>query len=112
MIYAEQDLHDSDKQATAFGLLRAIIKRKLVIPEMHSVMEKVATLSVTSELETVRKQARSVFYSYLVDYPIGKKLAKHISFYTTQLSYELQPGRLSVLEMIYSIVTGFPLVSK
>lgn len=111
LMYAEQDLHDSDKQATAFGLLKAIIHRKLVVPEMHNVMEKVATLSVTSELENVRKQSRVVFYSYLVDYPLGNQLGKHVSFYLTQLGYELQPGRLSVLEMIYGIVTGFPIVS-
>ncbi|KAJ8667479.1 hypothetical protein QAD02_009142 [Eretmocerus hayati] len=109
LVYAEQDLHDSDKQATAFGLLKAIIKRKLIVPEMHDVMQEVATLSVLSELDNVRKQARTVFYAYLMDYPLGKKLDSYISFYTTQLSYELQPGRLSVLEMLYAIITGFPL---
>ncbi|XP_058805534.1 small subunit processome component 20 homolog [Phymastichus coffea] len=108
LLYAEQDLHESDRQATAFSLLRAIIYRKLVVPEMHSVMEKVADLSVTSELENVRKSARAVFYSYLMDYPLGKKLEEHITFYVAQLEYERQPGRLSTIEMIYSIVSGFP----
>ncbi|XP_048263672.1 small subunit processome component 20 homolog isoform X2 [Bombus terrestris] len=108
IMYAEQDMHNSDKQATAFGLLKAIIARKMILPEMHIVMEKVAALSITSELEHVRVQSRSVFYSYLMEYPLGKHLQKHIAFYLTQVSYEMQPGRLSALEMIYSIVTGFP----
>ena len=108
IIYAEQDLHDSERQATAFGLLRAIISRKMIVPEMHEVMRKVAMLSVTSELDHVKQQSRMVFYSYLTDYPLGKKLVDHISFYVAQLNYELQPGRLSVLEMIHSIITGFP----
>ena len=43
-----------------------------------------------------------------MDYPLGKYLQKHIAFYLTQVSYETQPGRLSALEMIHSIVTGFP----
>ncbi|KYN12679.1 Small subunit processome component 20 like protein [Trachymyrmex cornetzi] len=109
ILYAEQDLHDSDKHATAFTLLKAIIHRKMIIPEMHTVMEKVAMLSITSELEHVKLQSRSVFYSYLMSYPLGKHLDKHIYFYLTQLSYEMQPGRLSALEMIHTIVTGFPL---
>ncbi|KAG5310535.1 UTP20 protein, partial [Acromyrmex insinuator] len=109
ILYAEQDLHDSDKHATAFTLLKAIIHRKMIIPEMHTVMEKVAMLSITSELEHVKLQSRSVFYSYLMGYPLGKHLDKHIYFYLTQLSYEMQPGRLSALEMIHTIVTGFPL---
>ena len=111
LIYAEQDLHDGDKQATAFGLLKAIINRKLITPEIHLVMDKVANLSVTSELDNVRKQARVVFYNYLFQYPIGKHVEKHLSFYLNQLSYELQPGRLSALELIYNVVTSFPLVS-
>lgn len=109
ILYAEQDLHDSDKHATAFTLLKAIVHRKMIIAEMHTVMEKVAMLSITSELEHVKLQSRSVFYSYLMAYPLGKHLDKHIHFYLTQLSYEMQPGRLSALEMIHAIVTGFPL---
>lgn len=109
ILYAEQDLHDSDKHATAFTLLKAIIHRKMIIAEMHTVMEKVAMLSITSELEHVKLQSRSVFYSYLMGYPLGKHLDKHIYFYLTQLSYEMQPGRLSALEMVHAIVTGFPL---
>ena len=104
-------MHDSDKHATAFGLLKAIIHRKLVVQEMHPVMEKVARLSIISDLENVRKQARTVFYSYLLDYPLGKQLEKHISFYLAQLQYEDQPGRLSAISMLYSIITGFPVVS-
>ncbi|XP_016914705.1 small subunit processome component 20 homolog [Apis cerana] len=108
IMYAEQDMHNTDKQATAFGLLKAIIARKMILPEMYLVMEKVAVLSITSELEHVRLQSRSVFYSYLMEYPLGKHLNKHIAFYLTQISYEMQPGRLSALEMIHNIVTGFP----
>ncbi|KAK2574916.1 hypothetical protein KPH14_002607 [Odynerus spinipes] len=109
LLYAEQDLHDSDKQATAFGLLKAIIKRKLVVPEMYTVMEKVAALSITSELEHVRLQSRNVFYSYLIEYPLGKHIDKHIAFYLFQLGYEMQYGRMSALQMIHNIITGFPL---
>ncbi|XP_011858769.1 PREDICTED: small subunit processome component 20 homolog [Vollenhovia emeryi] len=109
ILHAEQDLHDSDKHATAFTLLKAIIHRKMVTADMYTVMEKVAMLSITSELEHVKLQSRSLFYSYLMNYPLGKHLDKHIYFYLTQLSYETQPGRLSALEMIHAIVTGFPL---
>ncbi|XP_015126374.1 small subunit processome component 20 homolog [Diachasma alloeum] len=108
ILYAEQDLHNYERQATAFNLLKAIINRKLIIPEMHEVMKRVAALSVTSESENVRQQARNVFYAFLMEYPLGKDLEKHLSFYLSQLSYEVQMGRLSALNMVLSIVTGFP----
>lgn len=112
LIYAEQDLHDFDRQATAFGLLKAIINRKLIIPEIHDVMNKVAELSITSEHPHVRLQSRQVFHQFLMEYPLGKKLDTHLVFYMSQLNYETQPGRESALEMIFGIVTSFPIVSS
>lgn len=112
IIYAEQDLHDNDRQGTAFALLRAILSRKLISNEIHGVMDKVAKLSVTSELDNVRQQARALFHTFIIEYPLGKKLEKHLSFYLSQLDYEMKTGRQSALEMLYGIITGFPLVRK
>lgn len=110
LMYAEQDLHNHDRQATAFALLKAIIHRKLVIPEIHDTMSKVAELSITSELNHVRLQARLVLHQFIMEYPLGKKLDKHVSFYISQLNYELQFGRESALEMIQMLITSFPMV--
>ncbi|PNF32118.1 hypothetical protein B7P43_G02845 [Cryptotermes secundus] len=109
LLYAEQDMHDFNRQATAFALLKAILARKLVAPEMHDVMDKVAKLSITSELAHVRLQARQVFHQFLMDYPLGKKLERHLAFYISQLNYEVQSGRESALEMVLSVITSFPI---
>lgn len=111
LVYVEQDMHDHDRQATAFNLLRAIISRKLIIPEIHEVMKKVAELSIVSELDYVRTQARIVFYQFLMEYPLGNLLEKHLTFYLSQLSYEMQYGRESAIEMIQTLINSFPLVS-
>ncbi|XP_034941688.1 small subunit processome component 20 homolog [Chelonus insularis] len=108
VLYAEQDLHDYEKQATAFNLLRAIIGRRLNVFQIHRVMKKVAVLSITSDSENVRQQCRAVFYQFLMEYPLGEKLDKHLRFYLTQMDYEVQSGRLSALEMLHSIIIGFP----
>lgn len=111
LLYAEQDMHDNDRRATAFHLLKAIIARKLMAPQMDDVMAKVAELSVTSELGHVREQARVVFYQFLMDYPLGDKLKEFVKFYIDQMEYELQYGRESAIEMIGSLVNSFPMVS-
>lgn len=108
LLYAEQDIADAHKNTTAFALLKAILSRKLIAPEIHEVMNKVATLSITSDLDHVRVQARNIFHQFLIDYPLGKKLDKHLSFYLSQLNYELQPGRESALEMVNSVICTFP----
>lgn len=84
--YAEEDIYDQSRQATAFGLLKvaaekrgrsvppgskevtdahvcrlqAILSRKLIVPEMEEVLKKVATLSVTGGNAMIRIHCRQV----------------------------------------------------
>ncbi|XP_037315787.2 small subunit processome component 20 homolog isoform X2 [Pungitius pungitius] len=106
--YAEEDIYDQSRQATAFGLLKAILSRKLVVPEMEEVLKKVAKLSVTSSNAMVRVHCRQIFLKYLLDYPLGRKLRGHLDFVVAQLQYEHDTGRESVLEMLAYIFQTFP----
>jgi U3 small nucleolar RNA-associated protein 20 len=65
LLYAEQYMCDFNRQATAFSLLKAVLARKLVAPEIHDVMNKVAKLSITSEFAHVRLQARQVTLKFM-----------------------------------------------
>lgn len=62
ILYCEQDIHNYSRQAIAFSLLKAILGRKLQLPELNSVMEKVARISITADIDNVRLQARQVRY--------------------------------------------------
>lgn len=47
---------------------------------------------------------------YILEYPLGKLLNKHLEYYVTQLSYEMEMGRESALEMLATIFSSFPQV--
>lgn len=60
LLYCEQDLDDYSRQVTAFSLLKAIIKKKIDAPELLDVMKKVGDLSISSNQDSIRLQARQV----------------------------------------------------
>ncbi|XP_071832829.1 small subunit processome component 20 homolog isoform X3 [Apostichopus japonicus] len=108
LAYAEEDINDYTRQATAFTLLKAILFKKLVVPEIHEVVRKIRQLAITSETPSIRAQCRQVDLQYLLDYPLGRKIKTPLEFYVSQLSYQVESGRRSALDMLMTMFNTFP----
>lgn len=102
------DLEEADRQATLFQLLRAIMARKFVAPEIYDLMEKVAEILVTNQSSNIREVCRAVYLQFLLDYPQGRgRLRNSLAFLAKNLSYVHESGRLSVLELISAVLSKF-----
>ncbi|KAG8220545.1 armadillo-type protein [Butyriboletus roseoflavus] len=90
------DLEEPNRQASVFALLRAIVARKLVVPELYDLMTTVSSILVTSQSLHTRESARSLLLQFLLDYPQGAgRLHTTLAFFARNLSYEHASGRSS-----------------
>lgn len=113
LLYIEQDLTTAnDKDTISFVLLKAILDKKLIVPEIHEVLRRIAEISITSEITERRNAIRPIVLTYLMEYPLGKKIDQLVKFFIAQLNYEEISGRESVIEMMNLIFKHFPQVSS
>ncbi|KAJ7650292.1 armadillo-type protein [Roridomyces roridus] len=102
------DLEEVTRQASVFAMLRGIVARKFVVPEIYDVMDKVSDIMVTSQSPQVQELCRNVLLQFLLDYPQGKgRLRNQMNFLAKNLSYEYESGRKSVLELLGAVLAKF-----
>lgn len=108
LTYVEEDVYDSQRQATALPLLKAILSRKLAVSEVESLMKKISEISIRDEDSSTRLQCRQLMLIYMVEYPLGENIKKILDFFTANLTYSEETGRISALEMFASMFNKFP----
>ncbi|KAI0667027.1 armadillo-type protein [Trametes maxima] len=102
------DLEEPDRQAAVFTMLRAIVARRFVVPEIYDVMDKVAETMVTNQSSQVQELSRGALLQFLLDYPQGKgRLKKQMTFFVKNLSYVYESGRKSVMELLGAVISKF-----
>ncbi|WWD16787.1 hypothetical protein CI109_101219 [Kwoniella shandongensis] len=102
------DLEEPDRQAAIFTILRSIIARKFVVPEIYDLMERVSSIMVTSQSTHVQELCRGAVMAFLLDYPQGKgRLKSQMTFFARNLEYTYEAGRISVMEVLSAVFTKF-----
>ncbi|PSC76593.1 small subunit processome component 20-like protein [Micractinium conductrix] len=109
LTWAFSDLEEGAGRQNAFHLLKAILARKLVMPEVYDLMNRVQELMVRSQAAPVRAACSSALLQFLLDYPLGeKRLQEHLQFLLTNAGYEHESGREAALDMLTVVLTKFP----
>ena len=99
------DLEEPDRQGITFNFIKAVLKRKISIPELYEILDSVAQVMVTNQTRAVRDLARGTYLQFLMEYPQGpKRLKKQYAFLIQNLDYVHQSGRASVLECVNTLL--------
>ena len=102
------DLEEPGRQASVFAILRAIVARKFIVPEIYDLMDRVTEIMVTNQSPQVQELCRSVLLQFLLDYPQGSgRLRTTMAFLAKNTAYMYESGRISVLELLGAIVSKF-----
>ncbi|WVQ83544.1 hypothetical protein IAT38_005685 [Cryptococcus sp. DSM 104549] len=102
------DIEEHDRQSAIFAVLRSIIARKFVVPEIYDLMDRVSSIMVTSQSTQVQALCRGAVMAFLLDYPQGKgRLKAQMTFFARNLEYTYEAGRLSVMEVLSTVFAKF-----
>ncbi|XP_010445040.1 PREDICTED: U3 small nucleolar RNA-associated protein 20-like [Camelina sativa] len=99
---------ESDTSFIALSLLKAIVKRKLVVPEIYDIATQVSELMVKSQSDPIRKKCKQILLQFIVHYTLSeKRLEQHVNFLLENLRYEYSTGREAVLDMLEALILKF-----
>ena len=108
LAFLKPDLESPERQATTFTLIRAILERKYVTNEIYDLMDPVSEILVTNQSSQVRELCRNCYIQFLINYPHGNaRLRKQMTKLVSNLDYEFESGRSSVLELFNISLTKF-----
>ncbi|XP_067627368.1 small subunit processome component 20 homolog [Eurosta solidaginis] len=109
VLYVEQNLLEGENQALSFSLLKALITRHVQAEPLHQIMKRIGDLSVISQSDFVRNEARNILLTYIMEYSLKKRVDQTLKFFTVQLFYPVPTGRRSVIEFLHTLIKKFPL---
>ena len=103
-------MDETDSQSISFSLLKVVLQRRFLLPELYDLMNTVTRSIVIHSVPAIQSQCRNLFLYFLLHYPLDeKRVRKYLDFFVSNLGYEYRDGRESVLEVIYQVVRQFPL---
>jgi len=103
------DLEDPQAKTTTFTLLRAVLSRKPLLPEVYDLMERVAGVMVRSQDDNIREHCGKALVQFLLTFPMGKKrLRSHLESLCANLSFEHPSGRSAALQCLLRVAQSFP----
>ncbi|KAJ2357418.1 U3 snoRNP protein, partial [Coemansia sp. RSA 2618] len=107
--FIRPDIEETERQATAFSLIRAILTRRMIVDSLYKLLDTIRELMITAQDANVRELCRLTWFQFLMDYPLGeRRLANAMSFIVQNASgYVYESGRVSALEIMGVIINRF-----
>lgn len=101
--------HREEQRSTTFSLMRAVLARRPLLPEVYDMMKTVSSLVVRANALEVRQLCAQALVQFLLDYPLGeRRLQQHLEALAANLEYEHAVGRMSAMHALRDVIARFP----
>lgn len=110
--FIESDLSTGtlSKQATALNLLKAIVRRRVLLPEVYDLMTMLQETVLHTHHLSVQRRGGAILVMFLLDYPLTpQRLQQHLGFFLNNLNYAHAEGRMGMLELLHVLMYKLPL---
>jgi U3 small nucleolar RNA-associated protein 20 len=95
------DLEEPNRQGVTFNLVKAVMARKIMLPEVYDVSKKIGMMMITNHDQSAREAARGIFIHFVLEFPQSQeRWNKQIKFLVKNLSYHYPEGRQSAMEAV------------
>ncbi|KAH8418693.1 hypothetical protein KR222_010628 [Zaprionus bogoriensis] len=110
LLHIVQELQEGEcsSQTMCFTLLKALVGRKIDTRSLHDLMKRLADLSIVSQSDYVREESRTILITYIMEYPLQKRVDQLLKFMSVQLAYTQSAGRQSAIQFMLGIINKFP----
>jgi len=100
------DITDPERRHVTFSFLRALLDSKMESAALYDTLDYVGTVMVTNDDKDTRDLARGTYFQFLKEYPQKKnRWTKQLAFIVSNLKYDREGGRLSILEVIHLLLS-------
>ena len=101
----KEDFDEPDRRDVTYKFLKAVLTNNIQTAGVYDLLDHVREVMVTNTDEGTRKLARGAYIQFLLEYPQkGKRWREQLKFIEGNLEYMYEGGRLSVLDVINSLL--------
>lgn len=102
----KDDITEPSRRHVTFNFLRAVLDSKVETAVVYDILDYTGTVMVTNLDKDTRDLARGTYFQFLRDYPQKKsRWSKQLGFILSNLSYDREGGRLSIMEVIHLLLS-------
>ncbi|KAG9237509.1 HEAT repeat protein-like protein [Amylocarpus encephaloides] len=102
----KEDMTEPERRHITYQLLRSVMDSKIQTAVVYDTLDYVGTVMVTNDDKDTRDLARGAYFQFLRDYPQQKsRWSKQLGFIVSNLKYDREGGRLSILEVIHLLLS-------